>query len=215
MRKVLIAAFCIAAAPLAAQEVVIAALGDSLTQGFGLPQEAGLVPQLQNWLDAQGADTRLINAGVSGDTTAGGLARVGWTLTDDVDAMIVALGGNDLLRGLAPEDARKNLAGILDAARAAEVEVLLVGMQAPGNYGPDYKAKFDAIYPELAAQYDVLHLNSFFAGLGVDGALPDLDGLRPYLQSDMVHPNAEGVQKIVERLGPAVLELAEQSKADK
>ena len=129
-----------------ADEIVIAALGDSLTQGFGLVQEDGFVPQMQTWLSRQGIDARLINAGVSGDTTAGGLSRVAWTLTPEVDAMIVALGGNDFLRGFAPDVSRANLEGILQAADAAEVEVLLVGMQAPGNYGPDYKLAFDAIY---------------------------------------------------------------------
>jgi len=98
-----------------AEPVTIAALGDSLTQGFGLQEELGFVPQLQKWLTDKGADVRIINAGVSGDTTAGGLSRVAWTLTPEVDAMIVALGGNDLLRGIAPEAARANLNGILMA----------------------------------------------------------------------------------------------------
>lgn len=188
-----------------AEEVTIAALGDSLTQGYGLIQQDGFVPQLGRWLDAQDADVRLINAGVSGDTTAGGLSRVGWTLTPDVDAMIVALGGNDVLRGIGPEVARANLEGILRAAQDAQVEVLLVGISAPGNYGPDYKARFEAIYPELAAQFGTLLEPNFFAGL------PSSDpvALAPYLQSDNIHPNAEGVRKIVRALGPRVLELAE------
>lgn len=190
-----------------AQEVVIAALGDSLTQGFGLPQEQGFVPQLQNWLDAQGAEVKLINAGVSGDTTAGGLARVAWTLTPEVDAMILALGGNDLLRGLDPAQARGNLSGILEAAGAADVDVLLVGMQAPGNYGPAYKEQFDAIYPELAEQFGSLYLASFFEGLREGDTLPDPAALQPYFQSDGIHPNAEGVARIVEGMGPKVLDL--------
>lgn len=98
-----------------ADTVTIAALGDSLTQGYGLVPEEGFVPQLQGWLEAQGADVNVINAGVSGDTTAGGLSRVAWTLTPDVDAMIVALGGNDLLRGIDPDVSRANLNGILQA----------------------------------------------------------------------------------------------------
>ena len=207
MRKAAIGIVLCLAGAAQAEEVVIAALGDSLTQGFGLPVEQGLVPQLQNWLDAQGADVRLINAGVSGDTTAGGLARVGWTLTPDVDAMIVALGGNDLLRGLDPGQARGNIKGILQAAEEAEVDVLLVGMQAPGNYGPDYKAQFDAIYPELAEAFGSLYLESFFVGLREDGVLPDPAALQPYLQGDGIHPNAEGVARIVAGMGPAVLDL--------
>ena len=207
MRKAAIGIVLCLAGAAQAEEVVIAALGDSLTQGFGLPVEQGLVPQLQNWLDAQGADVRLINAGVSGDTTAGGLARVGWTLTPDVDAMIVALGGNDLLRGLDPGQARGNIKGILQAAEEAEVDVLLVGMQAPGNYGPDYKAQFDAIYPELAEAFGSLYLESFFVGLREDGVLPDPAALQPFLQGDGIHPNAEGVARIVAGMGPAVLDL--------
>ena len=191
-----------------AEPVTIAALGDSLTQGYGLVEEQGFVPQLQRWLDAHGAEAVLINAGVSGDTTAGGLARVGWTLTEDVDALIVALGGNDLLRGIAPEVARANIEGILQAAEEKGVEVLLVGMQAPGNYGPDYKAEFDDLYPDLAAQYDTLFLDSFFAGL----PSRDPGALAEYVQPDGIHPNAEGVALIVEGFGPKVLDLIERAE---
>ena len=212
MRKALICFTLGLAWTAGAEEVVIAALGDSLTQGYGLPAEEGFVPQLDAWLAARGAEVRLINAGVSGDTTAGGLSRVGWTLTPEVDAMIVALGGNDLLRGLDPAQARANLAGILAAAREAEVEVLLVGMEAPGNYGPEYKAAFDAIYPELAAEYDSLYLQSFFAGLQREGVMPDLASLRPFMQADGVHPNAEGVARIVQGIGPSVLALIEDAQ---
>jgi acyl-CoA thioesterase-1 len=190
----------------AAEPVTIAALGDSLTQGYGLPEDEGFVPQLRNWLVAHGAEVDLINAGVSGDTTAGGLARVVWTLTDDVDAMIVALGGNDLLRGVAPEVARENLDGILQAAEAADVQVLLVGMEAPGNYGPDYKEAFDAIYPDLAEEYGTLFLDSFFAGLPGD----DPAKLGAYFQPDGLHPNAGGVARIVEAFGPKVLDLVDR-----
>ena len=122
MRKVLLGIILIWTGFVArAEPVTIAALGDSLTQGYGLPQEAGFVPQLQDWLRAEGADVVLINAGVSGDTTAGGAARVDWTLTPEVDAMIVALGGNDLLRGIDPGVSRENLDKILAVAEAKEV----------------------------------------------------------------------------------------------
>ncbi|MEM6304975.1 MAG: arylesterase [Pseudomonadota bacterium] len=213
MRKAVITFAVLAAGAAQADEVVIAALGDSLTQGFGLPVQEGFVPQLQGWLEAQGLEARVINAGVSGDTTAGGLARVGWTLTPEVDAMIVALGGNDLLRGLDPAQARANIAGILETAAAQEVEVLLVGMQAPGNYGEDYKTAFDALYPDLAAEFDVLHAESFFVGLMQDGVMPALDQMQPFLQSDGIHPNATGVTRIVEGLGPHVARLIEAAEA--
>ncbi len=188
-----------------AEDVVIAALGDSLTQGYGLVEAEGFVPQLQGWLRAQGAEVRLINAGVSGDTTAGGLSRAAWTLTPEVDAMIVALGGNDLLRGIDPGVSRANLDGILQAAAAAEVQVLLVGMQAPGNFGPEYKAEFDAIYPELAADYGAVFAPSFFEGLG--DAAEDPAAAASFMQPDGIHPNTEGVAQIVGGLGPYVLEL--------
>lgn len=194
-----------------AENVVIAALGDSLTQGFGLVQEDGFVPQLQNWLDRQGIDARVINAGVSGDTTAGGLSRVAWTLTPEVDALIVALGGNDLLRGLDPAVSRQNVAGILEAAAERNVEVLLVGMQAPGNFGPDYKAEFDAIYPELAAEYGVLYAQDFFMGLSATGG--DLASVRDFMQPDGIHPNANGVTRIVEALAPDVVELIRSTQS--
>ena len=209
MRKALFLIVAALPGALLADEVVIAAMGDSLTQGYGLVQEQGFVPRLQGWLDDQGVEVRLINAGVSGDTTAGGLSRVDWTLTPDVDAMIVALGGNDLLRGIDPAVSRANLEGILKAAQQAEVEVLLIGMEAPGNFGPDYKARFDAIYPELADAYGALYAESFFEGLGVAGGDPA--SVRAFMQPDGIHPNAEGVGKIVEALGPYVSELARRA----
>lgn len=188
-----------------AEPVIVAALGDSLTQGFGLPAEQGFVPQMQQWLRDQGADVVLINAGVSGDTTAGGLSRVAWTLTPDVDGMIVALGGNDVLRGLDPALSREHLSGILRTASESGVQVMLVGMQAPGNYGADYKTAFDAIYPELAAEYSVPLAPSFFAGLPVE----DPAALRALMQPDGIHPNVAGVRQIVETLGPQVMAFIE------
>ncbi len=201
-------AICLAG-PVAA-EVTVAALGDSLTQGYGLPQREGFVPQLEAWLTERGAEVEVINAGVSGDTTAGGLSRVGWTLTPEVDAMIVALGGNDLLRGVDPAESRRNLDGILAAADAAGVEVLMVGMEAPGNYGADYKAAFDGMYGELAEKWDVDLAGSF---LGALTELPDREGaMRDYMQPDGIHPNAAGVALIVEALGPEVLDLVERAE---
>ena len=209
MRKAILAIAMCCGSVAVAEEVVIAALGDSLTQGYGLPQEQGFVPQMQAWLDAQGADVRLINAGVSGDTTAGGFARVDWTLTPEVDAMIVALGGNDLLRGIDPDVSRASLEGIMQVAEMREVDVLLVGMQAPGNYGPAYKERFDAIYPDLAAAYGASLVPGFFDGLAAEEN--DLSSVSEFMQPDGIHPNAAGVGRIVAAMGPAVLALAVES----
>ncbi len=189
-----------------ADEVVIAALGDSLTQGFGLVPEQGFVPQMQGWLEAEGVVARLINAGVSGDTTAGGLARINWTLTDEVDALIVALGGNDVLRGIDPEVARSNLDGILAAARERAVPVLLVGISVPGNYGPDYQAAFQSIYPELSEVYGAVLYPDFLMAIVAEGHDTALATL---MQGDGIHPNAAGVARIVEDMGPSVAALVE------
>lgn len=187
-----------------AEPVKLVALGDSLTAGYGLPSDDGFVPQLQAWLVAHGADVTVINAGVSGDTTAGGLARTDWTLTPDVDAMIVNLGGNDMLRGIDPANSRANLDGILAKAKARNIPVLLIGLRAPGNYGPDFKVAFDAMYPDLAAQYGALVSENYFLPL-IDQSTrllaPDL------MQSDGIHPNAAGVAKAIAVLGPQVQAL--------
>ena len=196
-----------------AQQITIAALGDSLTQGYGLLPEHGFVAQLEGWLQNRGHDVTVLNAGVSGDTTAGGLARVGWTLTPDVDAMIVALGGNDLLRGIVPEASRANLDGILAAAAGAGVEVLLVGLQAPGNYGPEFQAAFDAMYPELAETYGTLYVSSFLAPLADATGGDTAAALGAFMQADGIHPNAEGVAVIVTALGPEVERLIERVSA--
>ncbi|KRS11492.1 GDSL family lipase [Roseovarius atlanticus] len=188
------------------EPVTILALGDSLTQGYGLAQADGFVPQLQDWLQENDVAAEVINAGVSGDTTAGGASRVEWSLTPEVDAMIVALGGNDMLRGLDPGQARANLRTILEVAQGRDLPVLLVGMQAPTNFGPDYKAAFDAMYPELSQEFGALYFESFFKGLG-EGDPSELQG---YFQSDGIHPNAEGVDRIVEAMGPVVADLAER-----
>ncbi len=198
------------ATPAHAETVTIAVFGDSLTQGFGLSQDDGFVPQLQAWLEAQDQDVVLLNAGVSGDTTAGGAARIDWTLTPEVDAMIVTLGGNDMLRGLAPEEARKNLTVILDAARNANVEVLLSGMQAPGNFGQEYKVDFDSIYPDLAATYDAILYPDFLAAL-TDEISRD-EAVKRYMQADGIHPNKEGVAVITSSIGPYVLDLIARSE---
>ena len=190
--------------PVAAETKTLLALGDSLTQGYGLPTEQGFVPQLQAWLRAKGADVQVINAGVSGDTTSGGVSRLDWSLTPEVDAMIVNLGGNDLLRGIDPAQSRANLDKILSTATARNLPVLLVGLRAPGNYGPEFKAAFDAIYPDLAEQYGADLEPDFFAPLIVPGE----DRFEPdTMQPDGIHPNAAGVARIVAAMGPRVLDL--------
>ncbi|SMX32044.1 arylesterase [Maliponia aquimaris] len=200
--KAFAALLVILATSASAERLHILALGDSLTQGYGLLDHEGFVPQLRDWLAARGHDVRIVNGGVSGDTTAGGLARVEWSLSPEIQGMIVALGGNDLLRGIDPTVSRANLDGILKVAEARGLEVLLIGMQAPGNYGPEYKAQFDAMYPELAEMYGTLYQESFFAGLMQDGADPA--ALGAFMQSDGIHPNSAGVARIVEVVGPNV-----------
>jgi acyl-CoA thioesterase I len=193
----------------AAEPVTIVALGDSLTAGFGLEDQAdGLVPQLEGWLRERAVDVVVQNAGVSGDTTAGGLSRVAWALGPEADALIVTLGGNDLLRGLDPAGSRGNLEGILKAAATRNLPVLLVAMKAPGNFGPEYKAAFDGMYGDLAAQYGAVLADDFFAGLKAAGAVPaDPASMAAWMQADGIHPNEEGVRLIVEGLGPKVEEL--------
>lgn len=192
-------------AAMAGEPVEIVALGDSLTQGYGLAEEDGLVPQLRRWLDENGYEASVINAGVSGDTTAGGLARAEWSLTPETDAMILALGANDMLRGVDPASSRANLDGILKIAEGRGLAVLLIGVKTPGNFGPEYKAQFDAIYHDLSAQYQTLFIEDFFAALREDGAAPA--DWRAFMQADGIHPNADGVRRIVEVIGPEAAAL--------
>jgi len=209
---VLALAAALALGPFAARaEQILVALGDSLTQGYGLPQEEGFVPQLETWLRARGADVRVVNAGVSGDTTAGGLSRLDWTLSEGADAMIVALGGNDLLRGIDPDVSRANLDAILARATEKGVAILLVPMEAPGNYGPDYQTRFDAIFPDLSARHGAALGPSFLAPIVKD--IEDPAAVRALMQSDGLHPSAEGVARIVEALGPHVLDLLARAGA--
>jgi len=198
-------------APAVAQPLVLTALGDSLTQGYGLPPEEGFVPVLQDWLRERGHEVEVINAGVSGDTTAGGAARIDWTLAEAPDALIVALGGNDLLRGLDPATSRANLDKILSAADAAQVPVLLAGLPAPGNYGPDFKRDFESMYVELAREWDAIHYPDFLGPIG-EKATQGLS-LADLMQDDRIHPNAEGVRQIVEAIGPEVERLLQRAEA--
>ncbi|KAF0115238.1 MAG: G-D-S-L lipolytic protein [Rhodobacteraceae bacterium] len=189
--------------------MTVVALGDSLTAGYGLAdQSQGLVPQLEGWLKAKGHDVVLQNAGVSGDTTAGGLARIGWALGPEADALIVTLGGNDLLRGIDPGAAKANLEGILKEAATRKMPVLLVGLKSTANFGPEYKAAFDGMYGELAQVYGTVLAEDFFGGMRAAGADPaDPASMAAFMQADGIHPNPEGVKLIVEGLGPKVEEL--------
>ena len=186
----------------AAEPITIVALGDSLTAGYGLPDNQGLVPQLQAWLAAQGSDAVVVNAGVSGDTTAGGLARLGWSLTPGADALIVELGANDMLRGIDPGVPRRNLDAILRQAADRGLPVLLIGVPALRNYGPEYRTAFDAIYPDLSAQYGTLLMPDFFGPLRSE--TDPTASLARYFQPDGLHPNEDGVAEVVKDLGPYV-----------
>lgn len=202
-KGVMITLLCVGVAE--AQQRVVA-FGDSLTAGFGLPLEDGFVPQLEAWLQAQGANVVVVNAGVSGDTTSGGLSRIDWVLAEGADLVILELGANDMLRGVAPSVARANLDAILANITSRGVKVLVAGMLAPPNYGAEYRAEFDAIYPELAEKYGAELYPFFLAGLGQADGLVAFYGL---LQSDGMHPNAEGVTLIVKDIGPVVLRALE------
>lgn len=207
----LVAGLWLAAGAAWADPPVIVALGDSLTQGYGLPPGQGFVPQLQAWLQDHGTPATVLNAGVSGDTTAGALARTDWALVPQAGALIVTLGGNDILRGLPPEDARANLDAILSKADARKIPVLLVAMAAPGNYGAEYQSAFDAIYPELAAAHGALAAGEFLgpirAAIAAGTPVPDL------VQPDGLHPTARGVALVVEALGPEVQKLLARAAA--
>ena len=182
----------------AAEPVRILALGDSLTAGFGLKPAEGFTAQLQRALRERGVAAEIINGGVSGDTTAGGLARLEWALGDRPDRVILALGANDGLRALDPAVTRSNLAAILDRLREKRLPVLLAGIYAPPNLGREYAQRFDRIFPELAAEYGVLFYPFFLDGVAT----------RPHLnQDDGLHPNAAGVAVLVERITPYVLQL--------
>jgi acyl-CoA thioesterase-1 len=181
-----------------AAPVKILALGTSLTQGYGLPPGTEFTVQLQAALKKSGIDAVVTNAGVSGDTSAGGLARLDWSLADHPDAVILELGGNDMLRGIAPSETEKNLRAILDRLKAAHVKVLLTGMRAQRNLGADYVKQFDAIYPRLAKDTDVLFYPFILDGVALNPKLNQADGM---------HPNPAGVKIIVARILPLVKKL--------
>ena len=191
-----LAALC--APAFAATSLRILAFGTSLVQGLGLPPGAELPAVLQTKLNALGIRATVINAGVSGDTAADGLSRINWSLADHPDAAIVELGSNDALRGIEPGVTEKNIAAVLAELARAHVPVLLLGMKAPRNLGPEYAARFDAIYPELSRRNRVMLYPFVLDGVALDPKLNQADG---------IHPNSQGVQVIAGRLLPYVRRL--------
>lgn len=185
----------------ASQRLLI--LGDSLSAGYGLSHEQGFEAQLSEALAARGMDVRVIDGAVSGDTSAGGRARLAWVLGDPPDAAIVELGANDGLRGLDPAEMKTNLAAILDTLRARHVPVLLTGMYAPPNLGPDYERQFRAVFDALGRRPGVLYDPFFLEGVA---RVPGL------VQADGLHPNAAGVRRIVARILPDVERLLAEAK---
>lgn len=193
-----------------AAEVRILAFGDSLTQGYGLPEAEGFVPRLQAWLAANGAgDVVVVNGGVSGDTSAGGAARIAWSLGDDIDGVILELGANDMLRGLDPDGTRANLEKTLDEIGKRGLPVLVAGIPAPANYPDAYRAAYAAMYGDLAAAHGAIYYPSFLDGLARGRSMREMTRL---LQPDGLHPNAAGVEAVVQEIGPVVIELVEKAR---
>ena len=184
--------------------VRIVALGDSLTAGFGLPREATFPARLEAALRARGLAVEVANAGVSGDTASGGLARLDWSVPEGTHAVIVELGANDALRGIDPAVTRSALEAILRRLGERHIAVLLTGMRAPPNMGAEYVRAFDAVFPALAAAHDVVFDPFFLDGVAADRALNQPDGL---------HPTAGGVEAIVRRILPKAEELVARVKA--
>ncbi|MBW8283687.1 MAG: arylesterase [Rhizobium sp.] len=179
----------------AAEPVPLVGFGDSLMAGYQLPQEDALPVRLEKALVAEGAGVKIANAGVSGDTSAAGLARVDWSVPDGTKGVILELGANDALRGIAPEETEKNLEAIIGRLKDRGIAVLLVGMLAPPNMGADYAARFNPIYPKLAERHGL----AFYPFI-LDGVVT-----RPEMQlEDGMHPNAEGISIMVERMLPVV-----------
>jgi acyl-CoA thioesterase I len=181
-----------------AREPVIVAFGDSLTAGLGLPENDAFPAQLEKALRARGQEVKVVNAGVSGDTAAAGLARLDWAMPDDASAVIIELGANDALQGLDPAATKATLEKIITDLKARGLSILLAGMEAPRNLGKDYVDRFRAIYEDLAKRYDLVFYPFFLDGVVLDDK---------YMQNDGLHPNAEGVARIVDGILPKVEEL--------
>jgi acyl-CoA thioesterase-1 len=185
-------------APAASRVPEILAFGDSLTAGFGLPAEGAFPSRLEARLRAEGVGAHVVNAGVSGDTTAGGLARLDWALADKPEIVILELGANDALRGIDPAIVRANLDAMIGKIQASGAKLLLMGMRAPPNLGEEYQHEFERIYPELARARGVTLYPFFLEGVAMDPKLNQPDG---------IHPNERGVAALVERIAPYVARL--------
>ena len=183
------------------QEMVIVALGDSLTAGLGLPQSESFPEKLEATLKAQGRNVTMVNAGVSGDTVSAALDRLDWALPPNTSAVIVELGGNDALQGLPPAEIETSLAKIIERVKAKGLPVLIAGIESPRNMGKDYVDQFHAIYRDLAERYGALLYPFFLDGVALDPGL---------MQEDGIHPNAKGVDRIVQGILPKVDELLTQ-----
>ncbi|MFD1882243.1 arylesterase [Paracoccus pacificus] len=199
--------------PLAAwAETRIVVFGDSIAAGFGLPPDQGLVPTLERWLSVRGYDVTLIQAGLSGDTTFGGRVRIKWSVPPDTDAVIIELGANDMLVGFDPDGIKSNLHTIIDSAQGARQRpVLLLGIYALPVRSAPYRQKFDAIWQSIASQQDVLLVPDMIAPFR-RLSQPERER-RKILQSDRLHPAQAGVELMVEEIGPKVIELIAQTKA--
>lgn len=185
-----------AARPASAQEpLTLVALGDSLTAGYDLPASSAFPTVLEAALRERGIDVNVVNAGVSGDTAAGGLARLDWSVPEDVDGVIVALGANDMLRGFDPAVTEEAIDAIVARLRERGIEVLLAGMLAARNMGPDYVQRFDSIYPRVAERHDVMLYPFFLEGVAGEPSLNLADG---------IHPNRAGVELMVAQILPTV-----------
>ena len=183
------------------QETVIVALGDSLTAGLGLLQSESFPAKLEATLKAQGRNVTVVNAGVSGDTVSAALDRLAWALPPNTSAVIVELGGNDGLKGLPPAQIEASLAKIIERVKAKGLPVLIAGMESPRNMGKDYVDQFHGIYRDLAERYGALLYPFFLDGVALDPGL---------MQEDGIHPNAKGVDRIVQGILPKVDELLTQ-----
>jgi acyl-CoA thioesterase I len=202
LRKMPLAPFVVClvlvTSPVMARPPVIVDFGDSLTAGYGVPARQAFPSQLEEWLHDRGIAARVVNAGVSGDTTAGGLARLDWALAEKPDLVILALGANDALRGIDPASVRDNLDKMIQKIEGAGAKVLLLGMLAPTNWGDEYKRAFDSIFPELAQIYHLPLYPFFLEGVAMKPELNQPDGL---------HPNEKGVAVLVDRIAPVVADL--------
>ncbi|MEN3792818.1 arylesterase [Fulvimarina sp. MAC3] len=183
----------------------IVAFGDSLSAGYGVGPGESFPEQLQAALREKGYDITVANAGVSGDTTSGGLARLDWSVPESADLVIVELGANDALRGVDPKITRENLSKILAQLKERGQTVILAGMLAPPNMGEDYAQRFNPIFPELAKKYDVTFYPFFLEGVAAEANLN---------QADKMHPNAEGVGVIVDNIMPTVTKALDQQSAE-